>query len=105
MNITEFTQDTNNVWFPDQKEPIYDPVDPEALKAFKEYWKREKERCIDGFSLADGLVKVPGPLYFHTVYWKIAAYTEILVKGKKKKVRKIITPILHDIDWDIFKNL
>ncbi len=86
----------HNIWFPSQEEPPISDVE-----AYKLYWKREKERCIDGFHLADGKVFIPGRLYFHTVYWKIAMY----VKSNGKKVRKILTPLLRDIDWDIFNDL
>jgi len=86
----------HNIWWPEQIEPF--PANEEAYKAF---WKREKDRCMNGFFLADGKVFVPGRLYFHTVYWKIAMY----VKVKGKKVRKILTPLLRDIDWDIFNDL
>ena len=86
----------NNIWFPHQEEPHMSDVE-----AYRAFWKREKDRCINGFHLADDKVFVPGRLYFHTVYWKIAMY----VKVKGKKVRKILTPLLRDIDWDIFGDL
>lgn len=91
----------HNIWFKDQVEPILtdDPVDRQV---YIEYWKKEKDRCVNGFYLADGQVFVPGRLYFHTVYWKIAMYVEL---PNKKKVRKIETPLLRDIDWDIFNDL
>lgn len=94
-----YTLQTKNIWFPEQKEPFYDPSDEDLMKEFKQYWKREKERCMHGFYLADGQVYVPGWLYFHTVYWSIAAYIENPKTGKK--ARKIITPLLRDLDWDI----
>jgi len=90
-----------NIWFPDQQEPILtdDIADKEA---YVSYWRLEKDRCINGFYLADGQVFVPGRLYFHTVYWKIAMYVEL---KNGKKVRQIATPLLRDIDWDIFQDL
>lgn len=90
-----------NIWFKNQKEPILtdDPLDVVLYKAF---WKKEKDRCVNGFYLADGQVFVPGRLYFHTVYWKIAMY---VVLPNNKKVRQIATPLLRDIDWDIFTDL
>lgn len=97
--------DTHNIWFPEQKEPVYDPTDEQAMLVFTQYWKKEKERCMYGFELADGTVRVPGRLYFHTVYWKIAAYLEKKTITGIKKVREIITPLLRDIDWDIFLDL
>src|SRR5688572_3473007 len=103
--MSNYTQNTINIWIPNQKEPIYDPNDPVKFEEFKDYWRREKLRCMDGFSLADGQVKIPGSLYFHTVYWKIAAYTVKEVNGKERKTRSIITPMLRDVDWDIFTDL
>lgn len=87
-----------NIWFPDQVEPA-PPSSPREQEEFRAYWKREKERCMEGFYLADGQVKVPGRLYYHTVYAKIAMYVEL---PNGKKVRRIETPYLRDIDWDIF---
>lgn len=103
--MSEFQLDTHNIWFPDQKEPVYDPSDEEGVRVFRVYWARERERCMNGFFLGDGQVKVPGRLYFHTVYWKIAAYIEKKIAGKEKKIREIITPYLLDTVWDIFNDL
>ena len=95
-----YTQDTKNIWFPEQVEPVYDKSDADSEHQFKEYWKREKHRCINGFHLADGQVYISGHLYFHTVYWKIAMYVEHpTIKGKKKRV--ISTPLLRDTEWEI----
>lgn len=95
LKVVKYKLHTTNIWFPQQEEPQYNASHPEA---FIDYWKREKERCTEGFHLADGQVKISGRLYFHTVYAKIAMYI-ILPNGKK--VRKIETPYLRDIDWDI----
>ena len=100
-----YSETTENIWFPDQEEPIYDPSDPISDYQFKEYWKREKDRCINGFYLADGQVKIPGRLYWHTVYWRIAAYVKKEVNGKTRKSRQIITPYLLDAVWDIFQDI
>jgi hypothetical protein len=101
----EFQLNTKNIWFPDQREPVYDPQDEESMQVFKDYWKREKDRCMNGFTIADGQVKIPGRLYNHTVYGKIAAYEEKERGGKTRKTRQIITPILRDLEWDIFNDL
>lgn len=97
MDFLEYTQDTKNIWFPTQKEPIYDPNNPELTKIFTEYWRKEKERVANGFTLADGKVKVSGWLYWHTVYYKIALYKE----RRGKKYRVIDTPSFRDVDWDV----
>lgn len=98
-----YQRETKNIWFENQKEPFYDPANAEVMGVFFKYWKLEKERCINGFDI--GVVHVPGRLYFHTVYWSIAAYIEKEVGNETRKIRKIITPILRDVDWDIFNDL
>lgn len=99
MLDTKYTQQTKNIWFPDQVEPIYDSSDPRAMEVFTKYWVEEKRRMKEGFYLADGQVFISGWLYWHTVYWKIAMY----VKNEKlnKKIRIIDTPFLRDIEWII----
>lgn len=97
MIVPEYTLSTNNIWFPDQVEPIYDPEDPELVRIFREYWANERKRCIEGFTI-DG-VAISGWLYWHTVYWHILNYKEVLVNGKKRKLRELIVPLLRDIEW------
>jgi hypothetical protein len=92
---SKYKQNTKNIWFPDQVEPSYSK-DPEKYRIWRDYWKREKDRMINGFTLADGKVHVPGWLYFHTVYWKIKKSKEI--NGRKFPV--IETPNFRDIDWE-----
>lgn len=103
--MPEYQLNTKNCWFPKQKEPVYDPSDDEAMEVFNKYWRKERERCLYGFEIGGGQLKIPGRLYWHTVYWKIAAYIERIVKEKVVKSRQIITPILRDVDWDIFNDL
>jgi hypothetical protein len=97
MIETKFTLNTKNIWFPSQREPIDDPDDPEVHRNFLEYWKREKERMMYGFTIGNQFIS--GWLYWHTVYWKIAMYIEN--ERAKRKVRIIETPLLRDIEWDI----
>lgn len=97
--MLEYTLNTVNIWFPDQKEPIYNTSSPEDMSIFKKYWDREKDRCINGFLIADGLIKISGWLYWHTVYWKIVTYIENPVN--KRKRREIIVPYLRDVEWII----
>lgn len=92
----EYTRDTKNIWFPDQREPVYDSEDDELMEIFSAYWKREKERLIKGFDLADGKVHITGWLYWHTVYWKIGMYIE---DEEGRKPRKILVPLLRDVEW------
>lgn len=93
----KYTRDTKNIWFPLQREPIYDPEKPILLEDFRQYWKREKDRCLNGFYLADGKVYISGWLYWHTVYWKIKMKVKL---PNGKTVPDIRTPNLRDIDWE-----
>lgn len=81
-----YQRNTKNIWFKEQKEPLYDPSDSEAMRIFVEYWKKEKDRCVNGFDI--GGVHIPGRLYFHTVYWSIAAYTERKIGNETRKYEK-----------------
>lgn len=97
----KYTRNTKNIWFPDQREPEYDPDDQRKMKIFQDYWKKEKDRLINGFAIADGQVYISGWLYWHTVYWTIATYVEIEKPGaRKRKLRVIKTPDFRDIEWE-----
>lgn len=105
--MVQYKQDTKNIWFPNQVEPVYDPSDPNQMFLFHTYWKAERDRCINGFYLdKNKTIYVSGWLYFHTVYWKISMY-ETLYEGtpQERTVREIKTPILRDIDWVIANDL
>lgn len=105
--MVQYKQDTKNIWFPKQVEPIYDPSDPQQMFDFNTYWKAEKDRCMNGFYLdKKKKIFVSGWLYFHTVYWKIAMY-ETLYEGtpQERTIREIATPILRDVDWMIAEDL
>lgn len=78
---------------------MYDPTDLVSDYQFKEYWKGEKHRLINGFYIADGKVFISGFLYWHTVYWKIAMYKEVGTGRGSRKTRTIDTPFLRDIEW------
>lgn len=99
---SDYQRDTKNIWFPNQVEP-----DPEDKELFKTYWKQEKDRCTNGFALADGQVYIPGWLYFHTVYWTIELDKEIInpVTGKKSSIKTKGTPLLRDIEWIVANDL
>lgn len=97
--MLDYRRNTLNIWFPDQTEPVHDPLDPISNYQFKEYWKRERDRCINGFLIADGKVKIHGWLYFHTVYATIVRY--VTNSKTKRKARKKTQPLLRDIEWDI----
>jgi len=64
---TKYNPETQNIWFPNQVEPEYTP---DTKQEFIAYWKREKERMLKGFHIADGQVFISGWLYWHTVYCK-----------------------------------
>lgn len=93
--MDNYQRNTVNIWFPGQKEP------PKTEKEnFKSYWAREKDRLLNGFSLADGLVYIPGWLYWHTVYWTVELDTSI--NGRSYKT--IGKPLLRDLDWEMAVN-
>ena len=94
---TNYCLPTTNIWFPDQREPTYSA---ETIDEFKTYWKREKERMLHGFYIADGKVFISGWLYWHTVYWKIKR--KKTVNGRTFPV--ISTPDLRDLEWDASVN-
>lgn len=103
--MPEYQLNTLNIWYPNQVEPTYDPNDEDLDAKFCAYWKEEKRRCMHGFDIADGQVKISGRLYTHTVYGKIASYSEKEIGGKIRKSRQIITPFLRDLEWDIFDDI
>lgn len=98
LDTNNYTQRTKNIWFPNQKEPIYDRNDEVLVKNFIKYWKLEKQRMREGFILPGTDLYISGWLYWHTVYWKIAMYVDSVMPGKK--VRIIDTPLFRDIEWD-----
>lgn len=105
--MVQYKQNTKNIWFPNQVEPVYDPLDPNQMFAFNTYWKAEKDRCMNGFYLdKHKKIYISGWLYFHTVYWKIAMY-ETLYEGtpQERSIKEVKTPILRDIDWVIAQDL
>lgn len=92
-----YTLPTKNIWFPEQIEPV-----EEDKENFIAYWKREKDRIINGFYLAEGQVYISGWLYWHTVYWVIELDT-LTSAGKSFKTKG--TPLLRDIEWEHAVNL
>lgn len=101
--MEQYKQNTVNIWFPNQVEPEYDPLDTVTNELFILYWKKEKRRCINGFYLdKNKKIFISGWLYWHTVYWKIAMY-QTLYEGtdKERRIRELGTPILRDIEFMI----
>jgi hypothetical protein len=99
MSEIKYRQETKNIWFPNQKEPVYSNS-PAQLKLFTEYWARERDRMLNGFYLADGQVFISGWLYWHTVYWKIKKNKTL----NNRSFPVIETPDLRDIDWEAANN-
>lgn len=92
---------TKNIWYPDQVEPEQDDLN------YIDYWIQEKNRCINGFTLADGQVYISGWLYFYTVYWTIELDEEFTnpINGKKTSRKVKGTPLLRDIEWIVAGDL
>jgi len=91
-----YQRNTKNIWFPYQKEP--NAILEHDL--FVAYWQQEKDRCLNGFYLANGQVYISGWLYWHTVYWSIELSTTI--NGKDYKT--VGTPTFRDTDWEMSIN-
>lgn len=101
-DLSQYKQNTVNIFFPNQVEP--DPVNKEEFLA---YWKQEKDRCINGFYLANGQVYIPGWLYWHTTYWIIELDKETTnpVTGKKVSFKVKGVPTLRDVEWMVSNDL
>ncbi len=71
-------------------------INPRTLK-YKQFWKSEAEKCIDGFWVEhQGLHKyVPGVLYFYGAHWHIL----LNPKNSKSKTKKIERPFIRDLEW------
>ena len=64
---------------------------PMTLK-YKNYWKEEIRKCIDGFWVEHNKEYkfVPGSLYFYGTHWHIL----LNEKGSKSKSKKLSRPLL-----------
>jgi len=60
---------------------------------YKNYWREERKRCIEGFWVAGKYM--PGPVYQYINHWKIE-----LNKGKNSKNKIIAHPDLRDLEWE-----
>lgn len=73
--------------------PNYHP----ASSKYKEFWREQKKRCIEGFW--EGGFWMPGQLYFYVNFGII-----LLNKDKNSKVKVPGKPFLRDLEWDFFYN-
>lgn len=69
---------------------------PMTLK-YKNYWKEEIRKCIDGFWVEHNKEYkfVPGSLYFYGTHWHIL----LNEKGSKSKSKKLSRPLIRDLEW------
>lgn len=72
---------------------VYNPM---TLK-YKNYWKEEIKKCIDGFWVEHNKEYkfVPGPLYFYGSFW----YILLNDKDGKSKSKKLSKPMIRDLEW------
>jgi len=99
----DWVRNTKNIWFPDQVEP--DPN--EDYDKFIAYWKKERNRCTNGFRLGDGQVYISGWLYFHTVYWTIELDVKYInpITGVETSNKAPGIATLRDIEWIVSQDL
>jgi hypothetical protein len=62
-------------------------------RAYREFWKEEKRKCIEG-TWHEGKY-MPGVLYFFVNYWTIE-----LNKTATAKVKSLGQPFLRDLEWE-----
>lgn len=67
------------------------PMNPYSLE-YREFWKEQKRRCIDGYWVSGKYM--PGPLYFYVNFWMIKLKKD---KGKGEYIGK---PLLRDLEWE-----
>jgi hypothetical protein len=69
---------------------------PASLE-YKEYWKEQKRRCIEGYWV--GGKWMPGNLYFYINFWTI-----LLNKTSASTAKSKGRPLLWDIFWEVAYN-
>jgi hypothetical protein len=71
-------------------------LNPTSAK-FRQYWKPEKRRCIEGRWIEhNGVWRwVSGPLHFYINHWHIL----LNKKGGKSKTKSLGKPFLRDLEW------
>lgn len=79
---------------------------PQGTSEFFQFWDREKDRCIDGYTTDDGDY-ISGYNYFYLNYCPIQriVYKEKIVNGIKKivKTRELLFPDFYDYDYYFFQ--
>lgn len=79
---------------------------PQGTSEFFQFWDREKDRCIDGYTTDDGDY-ISGYNYFYLNYCPIQriVYKEKIVNGMKKivKTRELLFPDFYDYDYYFFQ--
>ena len=73
--------------------PKYHP----ASARYKDFWREQKRRCIEGFW--EGGFWMPGQLYFYINFGTI-----LLNKKRTSKVKAPGKPFLRDLEWEFFYN-
>lgn len=71
--------------------PNYHPEHPKYLS----FWKEQKRKCVEGMwgVESNGYRYCPGTIYFYGNFYTIKDV------DKKQKTRKIIKPLIRDIEW------
>lgn len=81
---------------------------PQGTSEFFQFWDRERDRCIDGYTADDGDY-ISGYNYFYLNYCPIQriVYKEKIVNGIKKivKTRELLFPDFYDYDYYFFQSM
>lgn len=75
-----------------QTVPQYHPLSLD----YKEFWKEQKRRCIEGYWVSGKWM--PGRLYFYV------NFATILINLKNSKTKTAGRPLLRDLEWSFFLN-
>ena len=72
--------------------PTFNPLSLD----YKKFWKKERERCLNGLWVSGKYM--PGPLYFYINHWQI-----LLNETEHSKSKIIKSPLLRDIEWGVIR--
>jgi hypothetical protein len=80
----------NELFLEGRKGPQAKPLSLE----YREWWKEQKRRCLEGYSVGGKFM--PGELYFYVNFGTIELVDE--KTGRKRRGR----PLLRDVEWEVF---
>jgi hypothetical protein len=79
---------------------------PKGTKAYYDFWDRERDRCLYGYTTPEGDITISGFHYFYLNYCRIKVVKdEVLPDGTVRPIRKQYWPRFYDNDYEYFTNL